>query len=96
MAGRRVAVIGGGIAGSLCGLVLRSRGFAPTIIDKGKRALGGRLGGGKEPDSGAVTEKRHSNAGPIYLQAIRTWDPPVCESTDPVFDSQTRADPVLT
>ena len=54
MAGRRVAVIGGGIAGSLCGLVLRSRGFAPTIIDKGTRALGGRLGGGKEPDSGAV------------------------------------------
>ena len=77
MAGRRVAVIGGGIAGSLCGLVLRSRGFAPTIIDKGKRALGGRLGGGKEPDSGAVTE-HHSNAGPTYLQAIRTWDPPIC------------------
>ena len=51
---RRVAIIGGGIAGSLCGLVLRSRGFAPTIIDQGKRGLGGRLGGGKEPDSGAV------------------------------------------
>ena len=54
MATPRVAIIGGGIAGSLCGLVLRSRGFAPTIIDKGKRALGGRLGGGKELDSGAV------------------------------------------
>jgi len=86
MAGRRVAVIGGGIAGSLCGLVLRSRGFAPTIIDKGKRALGGRLGGGKEPDSGAVSD-RQSNLGP-HRSADRLIS---CLAVRSSFAPQTRA-----
>jgi len=69
MATPRVAIIGGGIAGSLCGLVLRSRGFAPTIIDKGKRALGGRLGGGKELDSGAVF-LRASDSGSQWASVL--------------------------
>lgn len=49
----RVAIVGGGIAGSLCGLILRSRGLQPTIFDRGTRRIGGRLAGGIEPDSGA-------------------------------------------
>ena len=40
----RVAVIGGGIAGSLAALALRGRGATPVIYDMGRRA-GGRLGG---------------------------------------------------
>jgi len=48
----RVAVIGGGIAGSLCALVLRSRGAVPVVIDRGKRQAGGRVAGGGQPDSG--------------------------------------------
>eukprot|EP00928_Gymnodinium_smaydae_P039363 TRINITY_DN26906_c0_g1_i1.p1 TRINITY_DN26906_c0_g1~~TRINITY_DN26906_c0_g1_i1.p1 ORF type:complete len:448 (-),score=115.03 TRINITY_DN26906_c0_g1_i1:73-1416(-) len=39
----RVAVVGGGIAGSLCALVLRSRGVQPVIFDAAPRRLGGRL-----------------------------------------------------
>ena len=49
----RVAIVGGGVAGSLCGLILRSRGLQPTIFDRGTRRIGGRLAGGVEPDSGA-------------------------------------------
>ena len=43
MAQPRVAVVGGGIAGTLCSLVLKHRGVHPTIIDAGRRGLGGRL-----------------------------------------------------
>jgi NADPH-dependent 2,4-dienoyl-CoA reductase/sulfur reductase-like enzyme len=49
----RVAVIGGGLAGSLASLVLRSRGALPTVFDGGFRNTGGRVGGGAFPDSGA-------------------------------------------
>ena len=47
-----VAVVGGGIAGCLASLVLRSRGLRPTIFDAGRRNPGGRLLGGRPPDSG--------------------------------------------
>lgn len=40
----RVAVVGGGISGTLCSLVLRNRGLTPILIDQG-REIGGRLGG---------------------------------------------------
>lgn len=53
MSSPRVAVVGGGLAGSLCALVLRSRGATPTIFDAGRRRIGGRLAGGFAPDSGA-------------------------------------------
>jgi predicted NAD/FAD-dependent oxidoreductase len=43
MAHPRIAVIGGGLAGSLCSLVLRNRGFQPTLIDAGRSGVGGRL-----------------------------------------------------
>jgi predicted NAD/FAD-dependent oxidoreductase len=43
MAQPRIAVIGGGLAGSLCSLVLRNRGFHPTLIDAGRSGVGGRL-----------------------------------------------------
>ena len=48
----RVAIVGGGLSGALCGLVLRSRGLVPTIFDAGRRRAGGRLAGGRHPDSG--------------------------------------------
>jgi len=40
----RVAVVGGGISGTLCSLVLRNRGLNPILIDQG-REVGGRLRG---------------------------------------------------
>jgi len=48
-----VAIVGGGLTGALCALVLRSRGVEATIFDAGKRRVGGRLAGGQQPDSGA-------------------------------------------
>ena len=42
----RVAVVGGGIAGTLCSLVLRHKGIQPTIIDAGRSGVGGRLRNG--------------------------------------------------
>jgi hypothetical protein len=48
----RVAVVGGGLAGCLGALILRSRGLRPTIFDAGRRSPGGRLLGGRQPDSG--------------------------------------------
>ncbi len=52
----RVAIVGGGLAGSLCALVLKSRGIEPTILERSRRAAGGRLlggAGGSQPDCGA-------------------------------------------
>jgi predicted NAD/FAD-dependent oxidoreductase len=43
----RVAVVGGGIAGTLCSLVLRNRGLHPVLIDGGYQ-MGGRLRGGAQ------------------------------------------------
>ena len=40
-----VAIVGGGLAGSLCALILRNRGARPVVFDAGRR-VGGRLGGG--------------------------------------------------
>jgi predicted NAD/FAD-dependent oxidoreductase len=39
----RVAVVGGGIAGTLCSLVLKNRGIHPVLIDSGRNGVGGRL-----------------------------------------------------
>eukprot|EP00977_Amphora_coffeiformis_P019307 scaffold7149_cov196-Amphora_coffeaeformis.AAC.2 len=41
----RIAVIGGGLSGTLCSLVLHHRGLAPVVWDQG-RNLGGRLSAG--------------------------------------------------
>jgi NADPH-dependent 2,4-dienoyl-CoA reductase/sulfur reductase-like enzyme len=56
----RIAVIGGGVAGSLASLVLRNRGALPVVFDAGSRQPGGRVGGGRQPDSGVQVE------GPVY------------------------------
>ena len=53
MSAPRVAVVGGGIAGSFAAMVLRSRGALPTVFDTGRRGAGGRLAGGRHADSGA-------------------------------------------
>mmetsp|Transcript_15852 Transcript_15852/g.18705 ORF Transcript_15852/g.18705 Transcript_15852/m.18705 type:complete len:439 (+) Transcript_15852:58-1374(+) len=53
MSSPRIAVVGGGISGTLCSLILRNRGLTPVVFDKGHRQSGGRLGGGMNPDSGA-------------------------------------------
>ena len=50
---RSVAIVGGGLAGTMCALIARSRGLRPVIFDAGRRGLGGRLAGGHAPDSGA-------------------------------------------
>lgn len=48
MAQPRVAVVGGGLTGTLCSLVLKNRGVSPTLIDAGARGFGGRLRGGAQ------------------------------------------------
>ncbi|KAL3904157.1 MAG: hypothetical protein SGILL_010178 [Bacillariaceae sp.] len=42
----RVAVVGGGLAGTLCSLVLKNRGLQPVLIDAGTNGVGGRLRNG--------------------------------------------------
>ena len=42
----RVAVVGGGLAGTLCSLVLKNRGLHPVLIDAGTNGVGGRLRNG--------------------------------------------------
>lgn len=39
----RVAVVGGGITGTLASLVLKNRNCSPLLIDRGSRGVGGRL-----------------------------------------------------
>lgn len=53
MASRSVGVVGGGLSGAMAALVLRSRGLKPTVLDAGRRSMGGRLAGGRHVDSGA-------------------------------------------
>mmetsp|Transcript_59027 Transcript_59027/g.87626 ORF Transcript_59027/g.87626 Transcript_59027/m.87626 type:complete len:432 (-) Transcript_59027:110-1405(-) len=61
----RVAVVGGGIAGTLASLVLRNRGLNPLLIDQGRGAVGGRL-------RGAARSKLGVDAG---AQFFRAYDP---------------------
>jgi len=42
MAAPRVAVVGGGLAGSACASLLAAHGALPTLFDLSKRTLGGR------------------------------------------------------
>jgi len=67
----RIAVIGGGISGTLASLVLRNRGFSPLLIDRGKSGLGGRLRGSNRTKIGAEGNL-NLDAG---LQFIRASDP---------------------
>jgi len=57
-------VIGGGLSGSFCAWVLRSRGISPTVYDLGKRSVGGRLGTTSEAavDYGAQFFRTSDNA----------------------------------
>lgn len=41
----RIAVIGGGIAGTLCSLVLKNRGLHPVLVDAGTNGNGNGIGG---------------------------------------------------
>eukprot|EP00961_Rhodomonas_salina_P091122 1226531-Rhodomonas_salina.1 len=41
--GKRVAIIGGGIAGLVCANRLQQLGFEPFVYDTGKKAVGGRV-----------------------------------------------------
>lgn len=40
--GKRVAIIGGGISGLVCGNRLQELGFEPFVFDTGRKAVGGR------------------------------------------------------
>ena len=64
----RVAVIGGGLAGSLAAMSLRAvSGYTPVVFDSGKR-VGGRVGGGSSAiggDNGMIESRvvcMHANA----------------------------------
>jgi predicted NAD/FAD-dependent oxidoreductase len=41
-AGKSVAVVGGGVAGSVCAVALRSAGLRVQLFDQGRHAIGGR------------------------------------------------------
>lgn len=72
VASPRVAVVGGGIAGSMCALVLRSRGLTPTILDMGRRVPGGRLAGGRgDADLGAQFFRA---SDPQLMGVVRTLE----------------------
>lgn len=71
----RIAVIGGGLSGTLCSLVLQHRGLAPTVLDRG-RHLGGRLAGthflrASDPRLMTVYESL-ATAGLLHLYGGRT------------------------
>ncbi|CAJ1952931.1 unnamed protein product [Cylindrotheca closterium] len=59
----RIAVVGGGIAGTLASLVLRNRGLVPVIIDQGQD-VGGRLRGVSRSKIGG-----NLDAGAQFLRA---------------------------
>ena len=67
-----VGIVGGGIAGSLAALVLRSRSPATsiTVLDAGKRGVGGRFAGGRHPDSGAVFLRSAGSAQAAQLTHV--------------------------
>ncbi len=48
-----VVVVGGGISGCVAATLLLRRGVSVRVLDSGRRAPGGRLAGGRHPDSGA-------------------------------------------
>lgn len=58
----RVAVVGGGIAGTLCSLVLKIRGLNPVLVDRGSHEVGGRL-------RGAARSHLNVDAGAQFLRA---------------------------
>jgi hypothetical protein len=62
----RVAVVGGGISGTLASLVLRNRNLSPVLIDMGKAGVGGRMRSGRSKLS------PHVDAG---VQFFRASDP---------------------
>lgn len=63
----RVAVVGGGIAGTLASLVLRNRGLHPVLIDRG-REVGGRLRGSSRSTIGS-TSNVTVDAGAQFIRA---------------------------
>jgi predicted NAD/FAD-dependent oxidoreductase len=62
----RVAVVGGGIAGTLASLVLRNRGLYPVLIDRGQD-VGGRLRGSARSKLGDSSSA--PDAGAQFLRA---------------------------
>jgi len=50
-AGKRVIVVGGGLAGMACAVALESSGFAVTLLES-RKSLGGRAGSFDDPQSG--------------------------------------------
>ncbi|KAL3894929.1 MAG: hypothetical protein SGPRY_013667 [Prymnesium sp.] len=69
MAAPRVAIVGAGLAGSLCALRCSQLGMRCVIFDASPRAAGGRLGGGFHPDSGAAFVRATS---PSFSRVLAT------------------------
>jgi len=69
---RHIGIVGGGIAGSLAALVLRSRSPSAsiTVLDAGRRGVGGRLAGGRHPDSGASFMRCTAAADAAHLRQV--------------------------
>lgn len=65
----RIAVVGGGIAGTLCSLVLKNRGFHPVLIDRG-RQVGGRFRGGGRSELGVDAGAQFLRASTVPFQSV--------------------------
>ena len=74
MAARRIAIVGGGLAGLTCARALQERGEEPVIFDKGRRA-GGRISSRRGEDG--VTFDHGAmwlDAGERYAaRLLRAW-----------------------
>ncbi len=68
MAARRVAVIGGGIAGVACALAAHRSGAEVTLLDRG-RVLGGRMASRRMRGTGLPYDGRTADVGAGYLTA---------------------------
>ena len=95
MSGPRVAVVGGGLAGSLAALVLRSRGLRATVLEARPRP-GGRL----DDDGAGAHFMRASDPASQWAAVLGRKSPPlwacVLQSLPQWWDASQRAAALLT
>jgi hypothetical protein len=85
LAPTRVAVVGGGISGSVCAALLRATGIDVTLFDRSARTLGGRASS-RRPESGLAFDSgaqflvaddvrmQRLLQSPLMAGIVRPWD----------------------
>ena len=72
--GNRVAVVGGGISGSICAALMRSHGLNVTVFDQGLASLGGRASARKVKLSDTQLASNRAAAGCTASQRVLSFD----------------------